>query len=119
MYSENRATRFPGFAGQNAQVLRGVFRVPHGLPTRPEDHAVRCGTRLDGKADMTLPVALSAECLRLGLADEVRYSILPVVIGEGISFFEGLDRTVALHLLEVKAYRSGMVALRHEVRKAK
>ena len=61
--------------------------------------------------------ALSAECLRLGLADEVRYSILPVVIGEGISFFEGLDRTVALHLLEVKAYRSGMVALRHEVRK--
>ncbi|HXC57892.1 MAG TPA: dihydrofolate reductase family protein [Steroidobacteraceae bacterium] len=63
--------------------------------------------------------ALSAECLRLGLADEVRYSIMPVVIGEGISFFEGLDRTVALHLLEVKAYRSGMVALRHEVRKAK
>lgn len=61
--------------------------------------------------------ALSGECLRLGLADEVRYSIMPVVIGEGISFFQGLDCTVALHLLEVKAYRSGMVALRHEVRK--
>src|SRR5437763_2671170 len=27
---------------------------------------------------------VSAECLRLELADEVRYSILPVVIGEGI-----------------------------------
>src|SRR4051794_35462670 len=26
--------------------------------------------------------ALAGECLRLGLADEVRYSILPVVIGE-------------------------------------
>ena len=58
-----------------------------------------------------------AECLRLGLADEVRYSILPVVIGDGISFFEGLDRDVALHLLETKAYQSGIVALRYEVRK--
>jgi dihydrofolate reductase len=61
--------------------------------------------------------ALGAECLRLGLADEIRYSIMPVVIGQGISFFQGLDCTVALHLVEVKAYRSGMVALRHEVRK--
>src|SRR4051812_23337828 len=29
---------------------------------------------------------LSGECLRLGLADEIRYSILPIVIGDGISF---------------------------------
>ena len=60
--------------------------------------------------------AVSGECLRLGLADEVRYSIMPVVIGQGIGFFEGLDHDVALHLVEVKAYTSGMVALRHEVR---
>jgi hypothetical protein len=46
----------------------------------------------------------------------VRYSILPVLIGEGIRFFEGLDRDVALHLLEVKAYNNGIVALRHAVR---
>jgi len=59
--------------------------------------------------------ALSAECLRLGLADEVRYSILPILIGKGISFFEKLDRDVALHLMEVKAYRNGMVELRYEV----
>jgi dihydrofolate reductase len=60
---------------------------------------------------------LSAACLRLGLADEVRYSIVPVVIGDGISFFQGLDRDVALHLLETTAYTSGVVALRYEVRK--
>ena len=59
---------------------------------------------------------VSAECLRLGLADEVRYSILPILIGEGIPFFEKLDRDVALHLTEVKAYKSGMVELRYEVR---
>ena len=60
---------------------------------------------------------VSASCLRLGLADEVRYSILPIVIGDGLSFFQGLDRDVALHLLEATAYKNGMVALRYEVRK--
>ena len=60
---------------------------------------------------------LSGECLRRGLADEVRYSIMPVLIGSGISFFERLDKDVALHLVETKAYKSGMVALRYEVRK--
>lgn len=59
---------------------------------------------------------LSAECLRLGLADEVRYSVVPIVIGEGIRFFEKLDRDVALHLAEVTAYKNGMVELRYEVR---
>ncbi|HLH53803.1 MAG TPA: dihydrofolate reductase family protein [Verrucomicrobiae bacterium] len=59
---------------------------------------------------------VSGECLRLGLADEIRYSILPVLIGDGIPFFEKLDRDVALHLVEVKAYKSGTVALRYEVR---
>ena len=60
---------------------------------------------------------VAGECLRLGLADEVRYSILPILIGEGIPFFEKLDRDVALHLAEVKAYKNGMVELRYEVRR--
>lgn len=60
---------------------------------------------------------VSASCLRLGLADEVRYSILPVLIGDGLSFFRDLGRDVALHLREVTAYKNGMVALRYEVRK--
>jgi dihydrofolate reductase len=59
---------------------------------------------------------VSGECLRLGLADDVRYSILPILIGDGIPFFEKLDRDIALHLADVKAYKSGMVELRYEVR---
>ncbi len=55
------------------------------------------------------------QCLRLGLADEVYYSILPIFIGDGIRCFEKLDRDIALHLMEVKAYKSGMVELRYEV----
>jgi dihydrofolate reductase len=60
---------------------------------------------------------VSGECLRLGLADEVRYSVLPVLIGSGIRFFENLDRDIALHLVEVKAYQSGTVGLCYQVRK--
>jgi len=58
---------------------------------------------------------VSGGCLRLGLADEVRYSILPILIGDGIRFFEKLDRDVALHLAEVKAYKTGTVELCYEV----
>jgi dihydrofolate reductase len=60
---------------------------------------------------------VSAECLRLGLADEVRYTILPILIGDGIRFFDRLDRDIPLHLAEVKACRNGMVELCYEVRR--
>ena len=63
--------------------------------------------------------AVAGESLRLGLVDEVRYSMVPIVIGDGVPFFAGLDRDVALHLVEVKAYKSGMAALRYEVRAAR
>jgi dihydrofolate reductase len=60
--------------------------------------------------------AVCAECIRLGLADEVRYTILPVLIGDGIPFFGRLGADVALHLAETKAYKNGTVGLRYEVR---
>lgn len=60
---------------------------------------------------------VAGECIRLGLADEIRYSIVPVLIGDGISFFDKLERDVALHLVEVKGYKSGVIALHYEVGK--
>jgi dihydrofolate reductase len=57
------------------------------------------------------------ECLRLGLADEIRYSVVPALIGKGIPFFREIDKDISLHLAEVKAYKSGMVELRYEVAK--
>lgn len=59
--------------------------------------------------------SVSGECLRLGLADELRFSILPILIGHGIAFFDKLDSDVPLNLAEVKAYKNGMVALRYKV----
>ena len=61
--------------------------------------------------------AVSGTCLRLGLADEVRYSIMPILIGEGISFFAGLQQDTVLHLRAVNAYKSGMVELHYDVQK--
>ena len=57
-----------------------------------------------------------AECLRRGLADEIRYAILPILIGDGVPFFETFDSDIALHLAEVNAYKTGMVELRYELR---
>ena len=59
--------------------------------------------------------AVASDCLRLGLVDEVRYSIVPILIGAGIPFFGALDADIPLHLVESKAYATGMVALRYEV----
>jgi len=53
----------------------------------------------------------------LAMADEVRYSIMPIPIDDRVSFFDRLDKNVPRHLVEVKKYQSGMVALRYEVRR--
>lgn len=60
--------------------------------------------------------ALAGELLRLGLVDEIAYTITPVLIGDGIPFFQGVEGDIRLHLVEVKTYKSGMVAMRHQVR---
>lgn len=61
--------------------------------------------------------AVCGEVLRRRLADEVRYSVVPIAIGDGVPFFAGLDGDVPLHLVESTAYVNGMVALRYEVRR--
>src|SRR5260370_10935992 len=56
---------------------------------------------------------VSTECLRLVLADDIRYLILPILIDDWIPFFTTIDRDIALHLTEVKSYKSGMPARRY------
>lgn len=60
---------------------------------------------------------LAKDFIRLKLADEIRQSILPVILGGGTPFFDQIDQEQALHLLDVTAYKNGMVELRYEVRK--
>jgi dihydrofolate reductase len=60
---------------------------------------------------------LAKDFLRLSLADEIRQSILPIILGDGTPFFDHIGQEHALHLKNVIAYKNGMVELCYEIRK--
>jgi dihydrofolate reductase len=60
---------------------------------------------------------LAKDFIRLKLADQIRVSILPIILGDGTLFFDHIGQEQALHLKDVKAYKSGMVELCYEIRK--
>ncbi|HNR07107.1 MAG TPA: dihydrofolate reductase family protein [Saprospiraceae bacterium] len=59
---------------------------------------------------------LAEDIIRLNLADDLRLSILPVMLGDGKRFLDHIGREEALHLKDVTAYKSGMVELWYEIR---
>ena len=61
---------------------------------------------------------LARDFIRANLADEIRISILPIILGGGKPFLENLGRQQPLHLRDVKAYRNGIVALWYDIRRA-
>lgn len=60
---------------------------------------------------------LTKEFLRLGLADEIVISIMPIILGDGTLFFDFIKKEQRLHLKDVKAYKDGMVEMCYEIRK--
>jgi len=60
---------------------------------------------------------LAKDFIRLNLADEIRQSILPIILGDGTPFFDQMEQEQALHLKNVTAYKSGMVELCYELKK--
>ena len=60
---------------------------------------------------------LAKDFIRLGLVDDIRLSILPIILGDGTPFLQELNREQALHLKEVTAYKAGMVELWYEVKR--
>lgn len=60
---------------------------------------------------------LAKEFINLKLADEIRFSVLPIILGDGLLFFDQLGQEQTLHLINVKAYKSGMVELHYQIRK--
>jgi dihydrofolate reductase len=60
---------------------------------------------------------LAKDFIRAKLADEIRLSVMPIILGDGTPFFDQIGQEQALHLKDVTAYKSGMVELWYEIRK--
>jgi dihydrofolate reductase len=57
--------------------------------------------------------ALTVSLMGMGLVDEVRVMVSPVVLGDGKSLFRTAER-ISLTLLEGRSFRSGNVLLRYQ-----
>jgi len=60
---------------------------------------------------------LATNFIRLKFADEIRLSILPIILGDGKLFMDHIGMEQALHLTSATTYRNGMVELCYEVKK--
>ncbi|MEU2773777.1 dihydrofolate reductase family protein [Streptomyces sp. NPDC007162] len=58
---------------------------------------------------------LAVEAAALGLIDEYRTIVHPVLVGGGIPFFPRAEQRVDLELVETRTFDSGVVHLRHRV----
>ncbi|WP_030179949.1 dihydrofolate reductase family protein [Streptomyces violaceorubidus] len=71
-----------------------------------------------GDGDIALGGAtLAAEAAESGLIDEYRATVHPVLVGGGTFFFPHHGRRVRLELVENRTFASGVVLLRHRVRR--
>ena len=59
--------------------------------------------------------ALAAEAAALGLIDEYRARVYPVLVGGGIPFFPQRERRVDLELVETRTFSSRVIYLRYRV----
>jgi dihydrofolate reductase len=60
---------------------------------------------------------LAKDFIRLKLADEIRLSVMPIILGDGTLFFDHIGQEQALHLKDVTAYKTGMVELWYEIKR--
>lgn len=60
---------------------------------------------------------LTKNLIRQKLVDEIRVSILPIILGDGLLFFDHIGQEQALYLKDSKAYKNGMVELCYMIKK--
>ena len=56
---------------------------------------------------------LAGACMKLGLIDEWRLFVSPVLLGGGTPYFSALDKRIKLKLVETKTFGSRIVYLRY------
>ena len=68
-----------------------------------------------GKPILTGGISIPSQLIELGLVDEYRFVVQPIVAGEGRRLLEGvnLPERLQLRLVESKIFKSGSVAVRY------
>ena len=68
-----------------------------------------------GKDILVGGVDIPSQLIKLGLVDEYRFVVMPIIAGEGRRLMEGvsLPEKLRLKLVESKTFKSGCVALRY------
>ena len=68
-----------------------------------------------GKNILVGDVDIPSQLMELGLVDEYRFLVSPIIAGEGRRLLEGVSLGERLHLklVESKIFKSGHVALRY------
>ena len=96
-------------------VVGGAGQCPAGFRwAGGGDRAV--ASRAWGEGDIAIGGAtLAAEVAALGLIDEYRAMVYPVLVGGGIPFFPQREGRVDLDLVETRTFSSGVVYLRYRV----
>jgi dihydrofolate reductase len=59
---------------------------------------------------------LASTCMKLGLIDEYRLFVSPVVLGGGTPYFPALDERIDLELVETRTFGSRVVYVRYRLR---
>jgi dihydrofolate reductase len=82
--------------------------------TKPQDEIVRLKQE-PGKNILLGGVTVASQLIELGLVDEYRFVVQPIIAGEGSRLLKGvsLPEKLQLTLVESKIFQSGCVALRY------
>jgi dihydrofolate reductase len=96
---------------QSLDSAEGNTRI---VRTKPQDEIVRLKQE-QGKNILIGGVSVPSQLMELGLVDEYRFVVHPIVAGEGRRLLEGvrLQERLQLKLVESKMFQSGCVALRY------
>jgi dihydrofolate reductase len=95
---------------------RTLERV-EGNATLVNDNIAEEVARLKEQSDKDMAVGgagLASTFMRLGLIDEYRPFVHPVVLGGGTPYLPPLDEQINLHLVETRNFGSGVVYVRYQ-----
>ena len=107
------------FASHNIVVFSQSLDSAQGPKTRvvrtqPQDEILKLKQE-PGKDILLGGVSVPSQLIELGLVDEYRFVIQPIMVGEGRRLLDGvsLPEKLQLKLVESKVFESGSVALRY------